>query len=755
MSKVEKCLGVLTSGGDAPGMNAAVRAVVRSALHYKANVYLIREGYQGLVQGGESINHASWDSVSSILNKGGTSIGTARCPEFKKEEVQKKAVHNLLLHGIDRLIVIGGDGSLTGAQNLSENWPKLVKALVEEGKVSKDSIKKYPLLPVVGLIGSIDNDVYGSDLTIGTDTALHRILEAVDAINSTAYSHQRTFIVEVMGNRCGYLALMSTLITGADWVLIPERPPQATSEYPTWADRMCGEIQKGRKAGRRATIIIMAEGATDCEGNKITSTGLKQILEEKMGEEVRVTILGHVQRGGSPSAFDRNMSTILGHAAAEKILCDPPHPKPLIVGVRGNNIEYIEIEESLRKTYAVADAIAVRDYDKAMKSRGTYVNDIYHITQTLIKSSPTPPESGMERFNLAVIHGGTQAPGMNTATRVAVRLAIEKGHNVLSIRNGFDGFIKGNSLAQTNKDNKNIIPMDWMKVNRWASKGGAELGTNRIIPESDDDFKKIAKNIEEFEIKGLLVIGGWQGYLAAYKIFQLQNKYPQFKIPIVCIPATISNRLPGTEVSIGSDTALNNIVEAVDKIKQSAVGLSRCFITEVTGRYCGYLALMSAMATGAERVYMHEDRITLARIQNDLNDLVHEFKDGRRIALVIRNENAHKAYTTDFMTTLFDEESCGYFDAKHSILGHLQHGGSPSPFDRIVASRLACGGIDFLVRQLGSPSPFSAFLGLIGGKIVENNLHTFPAMVDEAFERPKNQWWEDYRTIIDVLSRKP
>ena len=221
----KKRISVLTSGGDAQGMNAAVRAVVRTALDQGVEVYAIYEGYQGMVEGGERIRKMDWDSVGGILQLGGTVIGSARSQDFRTREGRRKAAHNLIGNGIDGLIVIGGDGSLTGANVFRQEWPSLVTELLESNAISPDTAEQYPNLSIVGLVGSIDNDFYGTDMTIGADSALHRITEAIDAITSTAASHQRTFVVKVMGRNCGYLALMGALATGADWVLIPEAPP--------------------------------------------------------------------------------------------------------------------------------------------------------------------------------------------------------------------------------------------------------------------------------------------------------------------------------------------------------------------------------------------------------------------------------------------------------------------------------------------------------------------------------------------------
>jgi 6-phosphofructokinase 1 len=304
-----RSLAILTSGGDAPGMNAAVRAVVRTALERGLKVFAVYEGYQGLVEGDTYIREVNWDSVGGILGLGGTIIGTARSDDFRTREGRRIAARNLVERDVDNLVVIGGDGSLTGADLFRQEWPALLKELVELGEISAAAAERHANLFIVGLVGSIDNDMHGTSMTIGADTALHRITEAIDAIASTAASHQRTFVVKVMGRNCGYLALMAALATGAEWVLIPENPPQQDN----WEEKMVADLRHGRQAGRRDSIVVMAEGARDKYGNPIGSSYVQKYLEEQLGEEVRTTVLGHVQRGGAPSAFDRNLGTMMGY----------------------------------------------------------------------------------------------------------------------------------------------------------------------------------------------------------------------------------------------------------------------------------------------------------------------------------------------------------------------------------------------------------------------------------------------------------
>ncbi len=339
-------IGVLTSGGDAPGMNAALRAVVRTALSRGVAVYAILEGYQGMVDGGDRIRPITWDDVGSIMQLGGTVIGTARCAAFRTREGRLQAARNLLERGIDRLIVIGGDGSLSGADLFRQEWPALLAELVERGDVARGVAEDHANLAIVGLVGSIDNDFAGTDMTIGADTALHRITTAIDQISSTAASHQRTFVVEVMGRNCGYLALMGGLAGGADWVLIPEHPP----DMDDWEGKLCEVLAAGRAAGRRDSIVVVAEGAHDRNGAPISGEHVRKVLEERLGEDVRVTILGHLQRGGAPSAFDRWMSTLSGHAAVEELLAATPEREPQLVGMRANRVTRLPLMECVART---------------------------------------------------------------------------------------------------------------------------------------------------------------------------------------------------------------------------------------------------------------------------------------------------------------------------------------------------------------------------------------------------------------------
>ena len=732
-------LAVLTSGGDAPGMNPAVRAVIRAGIHRGLDVYAITEGYRGMVAGGDHIQRLDAMDVGGILHRGGTVIGTARSDEFRTWEGRRTAARNLVVRDIDGLVVIGGDGSLTGADLFRREWPDLLAELVEAGDLDQREADAHPHLRLVGLVGSIDNDMFGTDMTIGADTALHRITEAVDALTSTAASHQRTFVIEVMGRHCGYLALMASLATGANWVLIPENPPDTDD----WRARMCDALRAGREIGRRQSFVIVAEGAQNRHGEPITAEDVTKVLEQELGEDTRLTILGHVQRGGAPSAFDRTMSTMLGKAAVDALIDLGPDEAPLLIGWKDHRVVTSPLMEAVEQTHAVADRIAEHDYEAAMRLRGGSFADSFRILRTLVRAQPRR-DHGRRALRLGVMHAGGPAPGMNTAVRVAVRLGLDKGHTLLGIENGFAGL----------RDD-DVRPMNWMSVSSWVSRGGAELGTSRWLPSTPDEFAAVANAIEEHELDGLLMIGGWAGYQGTYLLRSHRDEHPAFDLPIVCLPASINNDLPGSELSIGADTALNAITVDVDKIKQSAVASRRCFVVEVMGHDCGYLALMGGLATGAERVYLPEEGITLDDLQHDVHTLADGFRHGKRLGLVIRGEHADETYTTGFIHALFEKEGGDLFDVRQAILGHVQQGGDPSPFDRIQATRLTARCVDYLVEHAEDGDTAGALVGLQGGKVQFTSLDDFPALIEPRVQRPIQQRWMRLRSLAQIMAGPP
>lgn len=725
-------IAVLTSGGDAAGMNAAVRAVVLTAAHRDMKVYAVHEGYHGLVAGGDLIRVMEAGEADGILHKGGTAIGTARSKEFRTRGGRRAAARNLVERDIDALVVIGGDGSLAGADLFRQEWTELLAELVNTGEMSSDVADKHPFLRLSGVAGSIDNDMSGTDMTIGADTALHRIVEALDALQSTAASHQRTFVVEVMGRNCGYLALMSSLATAASWVLIPERPPAED-----WPQQMSRDIRAGRAIGRRHSVVVLAEGARDRDGNLITADQVKTLLEKELGEDARITVLGHVQRGGAPGAYDRYLATLCGYRAVEQLLADEPDAPAQLIGLQANRVVAVPLMECVGKTHEIAEG-------EGISLRGGNAPARREFPRVVPDSADLPTGRGQTHPDRPTLPGrdcARRRTGARDEHRGARRGATRLGPRL--DRTGGPRRISRAACRASPRD-------DWMDVSGWVSDGGAEIGTNRYMPDRVG-IAQIAEQLAAHRIDGLLMAGGWAGYRAAHELHRHRQHYAALDIPIVCMPMTINNDVPATELSIGSDSALNSIVADVDKIRRSSVATRRVFVIEVRGRDCGYLALVSGLATGAERIYLPEEGITLDGLTADVHALAAMFRAGKRVCVVIRGEGADPIYTTEFVTTLFQKEGGDLFDARDQVLGHVQEGGNPSPFDPIQATILTARSIEFLSEQLDSGGRAGAMLGFQPGELRFTDLTRYPDLIEENIQRPLEQPWMGNRHIAVVM----
>uniref|UniRef100_A0A8C0PSE7 ATP-dependent 6-phosphofructokinase n=2 Tax=Canis lupus familiaris TaxID=9615 RepID=A0A8C0PSE7_CANLF len=682
LSGAGKAIGVLTSGGDAQGMNAAVRAVVRMGIYVGAKVYFIYEGYQGMVDGGSNIVEADWESVSSILQVGGTIIGSARCKAFRTREGRLKAACNLVQRGITNLCVIGGDGSLTGANIFRKEWSGLLEELAQHGEIDKEQVQKHAYLNVVGMVGSIDNDFCGTDMTIGTDSALHRIIEVVDAIMTTAQSHQRTFVLEVMGRHCGYLALVSALACGADWVFLPESPPEEG-----WQENMCIKLSENRARKKRLNIIIVAEGAIDTQNKPITSEQIKELVVTQLGYDTRVTILGHVQRGGTPSAFDRILASRMGVEAVVALLQATPETPACVVSLSGNQAVRLPLVECVQMTQDVQKAMDERRFKDAVRLRGRSFETNLNTYKRLAIKFPDD-QIVKSNCNVAVINVGAPAAGMNAAVRSAVRVGIADGHKMLAIYDGFEGFAKGQ-----------VKEIGWGDVGGWTGQGGSILGTKRTLP--GKFLEDIAQQMRTHSINALLIIGGFEAYLGLLELSAARDKYEEFCVPMVMVPATVSNNVPGSDFSIGADTALNTITDTCDRIKQSASGTKRrVFIIETMGGYCGYLANMGALAAGADAAYIFEEPFDIRDLQSNVEHLTEKMKTTIQRGLVLRNESCSENYTTDFIYQLYSEEGKGVFDCRKNVLGHMQQGGAPSPFDRNFGTKISARAMQWISMKL-------------------------------------------------------
>ncbi|GAC71954.1 pyrophosphate-dependent phosphofructo-1-kinase [Moesziomyces antarcticus T-34] len=819
-------LAVMTSGGDSAGMNAAVRSVVKMAIVRGCEAFVIREGWEGLVRGNHTPEHTpsatpsisrkssttfvdtsdpkgkatppaehdeqtgfvptygegellregvgeaqelglrgryiirvGWDDVRGWMDQGGTLIGTARSKTFRTPEGREQAAYNLIINGIDALAVCGGDGSLTGADKLRAEWPDLVASLKAKGRITEEQASKFAHLNIVGLVGSIDNDMATTDITIGASTALQRICEAVDSISSTAASHSRAFVVEVMGRHCGWLALMAGIATGADYVFIPERPPQGQE----WHSEMCEVLQKHRDLGKRKSIVIVAEGAIDRELNDITPDMIKDVLSNDLGLDTRVTTLGHTQRGGKPDANDRILATLQGIEAVDAVLEATPETPSYVIGISENKITRIPLMFAVEQTQKVAKLIESKDFDGALDLRDPEFAEglraFKYISQ--ITDDEMLPEK--KRLRMGIIHVGAPAGGMNAATRTAVRYCLAKGHDAVVIYNGFPGLLEDN-----------VSVLNWLRVDNWATRGGSELGVNRHLP--DIDIGAVAAKLQEHEIEGLLIVGGFEAFSSVKILNDNRDRYPAFRIPIVGLPATISNNVPMNEFSLGSDTSLNALVDACDAVKQSAsASRNRVFVVETQGGKCGYIAVMGALAAGAVLVYTPEVGIGLHQLGKDVAFLKKRFlldvkgkSEGR---LVIRNEKSSDVFTTEVITKILKEEGNSLFDARSASLGHTLQGGVPSPLDRVRATRLALKCCEFLeaeaLKQRSSSSTSSkigagaseksysdqtaVMITIQGSTICFTSATEMARNADMKNRRGKTAWWHEFKALVELL----
>ncbi|XP_078664894.1 ATP-dependent 6-phosphofructokinase, muscle type-like isoform X5 [Branchiostoma floridae x Branchiostoma belcheri] len=801
-----KSIGVFTSGGDSQGMNAAVRAVVRMGIHVGFRVYYIHEGYQGMVDGAENIKEATWTSVSGIIQQGGTVIGSARCQDFRERAGRLKAAANLVKVGISYLVVIGGDGSLTGANCFRQEWAGLLEELEKKGEITAEQSKNCSHLNIVGMVGSIDNDFCGTDMTIGCDTALHRIMESVDAITTTAQSHQRTFVMEVMGRHCGYLALVTALACGADWLFIPEWPPEAD-----WEDHMCRRLSELRTAGSRLGIVIMAEGAIDQKGNAITSNRVKEIISTRLGHDTRVTVLGHVQRGGNPSAFDRVLGCRMGAEAVLALLEATPDTPACVVSLDGNQAVRVNLMECVERTQQVAAAMKKGNFENCVSLRGRSFRNNLEIYKILSHVKPpnnpqqspvvvrrqsrctvdgtshlfSPPststsdrspipakrprwsadfnnpliDTGVECehvFNIGIMNVGAPAAGMNAAVRSAVRTAILNGHQPYAIYEGFEGLAEGR-----------LKKLHWMDVGGWVGSGGAKLGAKRTQP-AKLGLPQIASKFKEFNLSALLIIGGFEAYDSVLQLAEARPQYKEFCIPMVVIPCTISNNVPGTEFSLGTDTALNAITDICDRIKQSASGTKRrVFVVETMGGFCGYLATLAGLAGGADAAYIFEERFGMRDLQNDVEHLAKKMVEGVERGLILRNEKCNENYTTDFIYQLYCEEGKGLFSARKNVLGHMQQGGCPSPFDRNLGTKLAAKSVAFLAEKMHNnykeeggrvvvecnEEDTACLIGLNRRTVQFSPVTHIKSQTDFQHRLPREQWWLKLRPLLRILAK--
>jgi len=681
---------ILASGGDAPGMNPALRAAVRCWL-YKSqadirenneyNIIAVKDGYNGLVCE-DVIKNYNKGNVRGLLPRGGTVIGAGRCENLKnKDSDERKKIKTYLGSEQDNLaglIVIGGDGSFRGMKDV----------LLDECKVR-----------VIGIPATIDNDIWGTDFSLGVDTALNTNADLIDKIRDTAAAFRRTFVVEIMGRNCGYLALATAIATESEAFFLPEE--DMSFEMLTDIKKNLDILYENKFLD---TVIIAAEGA------KLKLPTIENFLQTFTKWEIRGVVPGYTQRGGSPSAIDRILGCRFAWRAVNELKEKQTGSYAKVTSLNGIDTRLdVNLDEIIKKSGKCSkkDDLRYRKMIKLQRDLSSY-------------SAPLPYNDRIGT-SLLVIHG-PDAPGINAAIRAFTRLALrtrvgEKftGFRTIAVRKGLEG------LSTPGLPMTEFIELDWDKTTGFCYSGGVPSNLaqrHNIDPISAGprnwlrgtpievaikEMRNNIRNLEEnpeggrlpFTINNLVVIGGRD---ALDSIKELENN--GFGLPIIYIPASIDNNIPFTDFSIGYDTALNNGVKAIDKIKDTALSEGRVILIETMGGLSGFLPLSIGIATGVEHIFIPE----LFKKKPELKDMeevakkIGEKLSGNRRSirrthaiLVFHESIVKKMGGIDSLVQYFGQygKNSPYpYEVRPTVLGYTLRGGTPSAFDRILATCL-------------------------------------------------------------------
>jgi len=425
-----------------------------------------------------------------------------------------------------------------------------------------------------------------------------------------------------------------------------------------------------------------------------------------------------------------------------------PETPAAVVSLSGNQAVRLPLMECVQVTKDVTAAMHEGRFEDAIKLRGKSFENNWNTYKLLAHLNPPDVKSNI---NVAIVNVGAPCAGMNAAVRSAVRMGLLQGHNMLAVHDGFDGLAHGQ-----------IEPITWTGVSGWIGKGGSMLGTKRSLP--GKNMEDISLNIAKFNIHALVIVGGFEAFMGGLELVQAREKYEELCIPMVVIPATVSNNVPGSDFSIGADTALNCIVETCDRIKQSAAGTKRrVFLIETMGGYCGYLSTMAGLAAGADAAYIYEEKFSIKDLEMNVMHLLEKMKTSVKRGLILRNENCNANYTTDFIFNLYSEEGKGVFDCRKNVLGHMQQGGTPTPFDRNFATKMGAKSVMWLTDKLKecyrhgrifANTPDSAcVLGMKKRALMFQPLADLKAGTDFDHRIPTSQWWLKIRPIMKILAK--
>lgn len=744
-------VGLITAGDDAQGVNAALRAVVRMGQFLGCKVFYIKQGFKGLVEGKpENFVEATWLSTSDMLGNAGTIIKSFKSEEFRERSGRLYAAKHLVENEISQLVAIGGDGTFRACSVLEKEWTSLVCELDDRNLVKRELLQEHRHLNIMCIPCTITNDMCGTDTSIGVDSALARIIEATDNIATTSSSSSVAFVVEVMGGHSGYLALTAGIICDASMIFLPEYPPQGD-----WREELIMKVKDDMMAGCEVIMCIVSAGATDRNGMPITGQCVQEVLTDKLKLKANITVLGHFQQGGIPSAYDRLLATRFGCEAIGCLRIMPHNQGAYTVAICENDIICIPVDECLAITDKCRQCIKDKEYDEAVTLKGwrfQHLLDTYSLLHSM-RSSPIPDMSDLQGTStIGIIRIGRSSVGQCWVVKAVVGYCQSKYFCPLVIRDGFEGLVEGRCEGMT-----------WDFVKEYSAKNNACLGSSYLTA-AQVGLARVAEAISNLRLSGLIILGGFPAFQSLKEMDEGKNEYPELRIPMCLMPMTILNNIPGTDTALGSDTALNEIMFYCDKMKRAARGYQNCvFIVETTGHKCGYLASISGLVCGADAAYIKQEPFCLETLLRDASHLRSKIKSGLNLGLVLRSELANENYTTDFIHKLFSEEGKGVYTCRASTIGYLQLGSLPSPLDRCAAISNGFNVAAWMVETLEDlvHNPREAFrqyrlhktvLSISGSTISFEPISKLIAETDFESCLPLYMWWMKLRPLIRLLS---
>ncbi|KAI4291834.1 6-phosphofructokinase 1 [Pancytospora philotis] len=702
---------IVTSGGDSCGMNAAIRSAARVAILCGARVFGSHRGYDGLIDG--NIEEIGWDCVSKQSRTGGTMLMTARSPRFRTKDGRRSAAHSLIRRGIGAMVVIGGDGSLRGAMKLQREFPAH-RASYCEGAGSS-SAAAPAVLSVVGIPGTIDNDVYGSETSLGADSALQRILGVANRLYSNMRSSRRVFVLETMGNTCGWLATAAAFALDADYVLVPEKRYAGS-----WREELAETVGLSWANHKEDILVLLCENTRDASGKRIT---LQDVAGALSAYHVRTHRIGHVQRGGAPSARDSVIGTLAGVCAIKIILersasTAGGQPCAKMIAVCGDELKAVDLEACVDGTRLTrkmvkrgGDALALRpELFRSMLS-----NLEGHRKRKLGDSSSAAGDT--ERARVGIVNSGDRTAGMNACLHMLVQEGLCSGLQML--------YFSGGPAAMDQ-----ISEAAPHQFRRDSGGGGVAIGTSKS---AGVDAAHIAEQMQKHRLDWLVMIGDWANLELARRV---QN--------VILVPTESRRILPlrafgPNEMCLGFDSSLNSVVKALTICRDSIEHLEKtALVVEVaSSKQC----VMAALASGAFATICditgnaggEEKEEALERLVRRLND--HFSAPNSAPAIILRSADVWGDLDTSRLAKTLAQRSG--LSVQYCVLGPLGDGFVPSPVDQMTAGLAAFEVVKSIREGRGSGA-----VGLVAGMV------TF-VHADEM--RPEAQGGESGRKLAEML----